>query len=402
MTANDGTDDARASLRTAVAERLGDVWGGAVELAPVEADGGAVSGRSHVRRFSVARAPAGAPASVVVKLPRGEPNNVFDPRAEDPPTTRFFNEWASLQLLTEVCQGANSEPPAPRFICGNRELGFIVMEDLGAGARLDHALLGGDAAEATRTLVGLFATVGQTHAFTLGRRARFAGILAALGRRAEPPFDPELPRRRRAAFEEALARLDVDPAPGFVDQMVTLREAQDRPGDFDGLVHGDPCPDNCHWAGERVRLLDFERGRFGDVFTDGCYPRVPFPTCWCVGRLPPDSVEQAVEAYRLELVKEAPAAADPARFERGMLEASIRWVWGTLVHWHMPGVLEQDTDWGLATLRQRLLLRFRLLLERLDQSALFPAVAETTRRALETFTTRWSDVPEMAPYPAFR
>ena len=43
-------------------------------------------------------------------------------------------------------------------------------------------------------------------------------------------------------------------------------------------------------------------------------------------------------------------------------------MWGTLVHWHMPGVLEKDSDWGLATLRQRLLLRFRLLLERLEQT----------------------------------
>ena len=181
---------------------------------------------------------------------------------------------------------------------------------MGAGARLDHALLGGDAAEATRTLVGLFATVGRTHAVSSGCRARFESILAALARKAGPPFNPELPRRRRAAFEEALARLEIEPAPGFVDHMVALREAQDRPGDFDALVHGDPCPDNCQWAGERVRLLDFEHGRFGDVFTDGCYPRVPFPTCWCVGRLPPDAVEQAVEAYRRELVKGAPGAAE--------------------------------------------------------------------------------------------
>jgi hypothetical protein len=30
------------------------------------------------------------------------------------------------------------------------------------------------------------------------------------------------------------------------------------------------------------------------------------------------------------------------------------------------------------------------------------AVTETTRRALGAFTTRWSDVPEMPPYAAFR
>jgi Phosphotransferase enzyme family len=407
MTVNRGTADARETLRAAVAERLGEVWGGAVALAPAEADNDAVSGRGHVLRFSLARAPTGSPASVVVKLPRpqnegAEGERPFDPGGDDPATIMFFNEWASLRLITEVCEEANDQPPAPRFLCGSRERGFIVMEDLGAGERLDHALLGGDAAEATRTLVGLFAAVGRMHALTTGCRARFDAILAGLGRRSGPPFDPELSRRRRAAYEDALARLEVEPAPGFVEQMLALREGQDRPGDFDVLVHGDPCPDNCHRAGESVRLVDFEHGRFGDAFTDGCYPRVPFPTCWCVGRLPPDAVERAVHAYRGELVKGAPMATDESRFERGMLEASIRWVWGTLVHWHMPGVLEEDSDWGLATLRQRLLLRFRLLLERLEHSALFPAVTETTRRTLNAFTTRWPEVPEMSSYAAFR
>jgi hypothetical protein len=415
MTVNESTSDARETLRAVVAERLGAVWGGLVALTPAEAGSGTVSGREHVLRFSVTRAPAGAPTSVVVKLPRqqqvggegeksqgSEKQRPFDPRADDPPTIMFFNEWASLQLLTEVCREADAEPPAPRFFCGSHELGFIVMEDLGAGARLDQALLGSDAAEATRTLVGMFAAVGRTHAVTLGCRARFESILAALGRRAGPPFDPEVPGRRRAAFEEALARLEVEPAPGFIDQMLALRASQDRPGDFDALVHGDPCPDNCHWARERVCLLDFEHGRFGDAFTDGCYPRVPFPTCWCVGSLPPDAVERAVDAYRCELVKVAPAAADPGRFERGMLEGSIRWVWGTLVDWHMPGVLEKDRNWGLATVRQRLLQRFRLLLERLEQSATLPAVTETTRRTLAALTTRWPDLPEMPSYTAFR
>lgn len=241
MTLDEGTGEASETLRAAVAERLGAVWGGTVVVAPAQAGGGLVSGRGHVLRLAVARGPAGAPTSVVVKLPRrrtdsgrtdsrdGEPERAFDPLAEDPQTIMFFNEWASLQLLTDVCREANSDPPAPRFFCGSRALGFIVMEDLGAGGRLDHALLGGDPADATRTLTALFAAVGRTHALTLGCRARFEGILVALSRKAGPPFDPELARRRRAAYEETLALLGVEPAPGLVEQMLALREAQDQP-----------------------------------------------------------------------------------------------------------------------------------------------------------------------------
>src|SRR5687767_1934873 len=107
MTLNEATGDAWEILRAAAAERLGDVWGGTVALARVDPDGGRVSGRNHVRRFSVARAPAGAPDTVVLKLPRRHVDNErpegqvvneapqFDPLAEDPPTVMFFNEWAS-------------------------------------------------------------------------------------------------------------------------------------------------------------------------------------------------------------------------------------------------------------------------------------------------------------------
>ena len=92
MTVNEDPGDTSETLRAAVAEQLGAAWGGAVSLAPADAGGGAVPGRGHVLRFSVARAPAGAPASVVVKLPRrhannekgesqdGEEKRVFDPQ----------------------------------------------------------------------------------------------------------------------------------------------------------------------------------------------------------------------------------------------------------------------------------------------------------------------------------
>jgi hypothetical protein len=59
MTFNERTGDALDNLRAAAAERLGDVWGGTVALERADVGRGTVSGRSHVLRFSLVRAPAG-------------------------------------------------------------------------------------------------------------------------------------------------------------------------------------------------------------------------------------------------------------------------------------------------------------------------------------------------------
>src|SRR5262249_12082151 len=159
----------------------------------------------------------------------------------------FLNEWASLQLLTELAPGV-----APRFLGGDRDLGFLIMEDLGSGPGLDDALLGDDPARAADMLVGLFETVGRMHALTLRQRARFEALRG--------PVERE-PSTLQDEVTRALSRLDIEPAPGFF-------AALEPPCDLDALVHGDPCPDNCRRAGDRVVLFDFEHARFGDPFTD--------------------------------------------------------------------------------------------------------------------------------------
>jgi hypothetical protein len=72
------------------------------------------------------------------------------------PASRLFNEWAGLQFLGEV---GGDPPPAPRLYGGDRQADIFLMEDFGTGTRLDHALLGLDAAAAARTLVALSGTV---------------------------------------------------------------------------------------------------------------------------------------------------------------------------------------------------------------------------------------------------
>ena len=78
-----------------------------------------------MRRLHVESARADTPPSVVVKRPRLADGETFDARSELPETTKFFTEWACLQLLNEIAADA-----APRFYGGDAERGLLVMEDL--------------------------------------------------------------------------------------------------------------------------------------------------------------------------------------------------------------------------------------------------------------------------------
>ena len=86
-----------ATLHRAVERSLTIAWRGVVRLGRDDGDG--IEGNTHVRRLHVESAPANAPTTVVVKRPRLDDGETFDPRSERPETTKFFTEWACLQLL---------------------------------------------------------------------------------------------------------------------------------------------------------------------------------------------------------------------------------------------------------------------------------------------------------------
>lgn len=383
-----------STLRAAIERILGDVWKGDVAVAAIGAVG--LAERTHVHRLRIVAAPQGAPPTVILKLPRLPEGETFDVASDRPAVHRFFNEWTCLEFLANVCPVS----PAPRLYGADRELGLLVLEDLGSGESLDQALTSTDRDRAARLLIGLMRSLGHMHADTFGRQARFDELL----RERETTFaaDAGEPRRRRmAAFEAALRNLNVSPPDRFDDEFAEIVERTES-AELAVLVHGDPCPDNCQFDGERMRILDFEHGRFDDAFVDGCYPRIHFPTCWCTSRLPDDVAGEAEAAYRGELARSVPAARDDERFERAMVDASVLWAWTTFAGWHMPSVLEHDHQWGLVTVRQRVLFRLGLILEMLERGGWYPAIARATRSVRDLLAQRWRDVNAMPFYEAFR
>ena len=387
----------------AVEESLLEHFGGPVHLSEPEPLTG--SNRSRVARCRVLEGPSTAPGTVIIKRAGGAGNDadVYNPDQSSPmsPAWRLFNDWAGTQFLSSL---PGETALAPRFYCGSRALGFIVLEDLGDGESLADILLAGNAPRAEAGLLAMAGTLGRMHAASAGRFEQFAALRTALGpvTLADQSYLGPDVRVYLEQVRNACEAIDF-PLPLAVKEEVeaiiaTIEQAEG----FLVYTHGDPCPGNdCCSAGD-LRLFDFEFGLFRHALLDGVYWRVPFPTCWAANRVPLPLVRRLDEIYRRELAKGCPAAHDDERYGRAMVEACAYWTLRT-TGWHLPGALKEDEQWGIASLRQRVLAHLRAFAE---TSAEFndhlPVIAGTCRQLAQRLQALWPEVEEMPLFPAFR
>ena len=135
--------------------------------------------RTNVYRFNVLNEPLDAPKSVIVKQVKSSREGTYNPDKATIPAWTLFNEWASLQFMSDIA--AHETSLGPRFYGGDRAAGLIVMEDLGRGIRLDQLLMGNDPVVARTALVDFATMHGKLHALTIGRHSEFQNLREALG-----------------------------------------------------------------------------------------------------------------------------------------------------------------------------------------------------------------------------
>lgn len=385
-------------FRLIAEKHLTEAWGGPVRLSDPET----LQERAHVVRCMVSEAPGEAPTSVILKGPRLRDGQHYDPEAADPtaPAQDLFDDWAGLQFLSQV---AEAELIAPRFYAGDRALGFFLMEDLGEGPSPADVLLGDEAATAETTLLEIMQRLGQLHAHTIGWRENYEQLRAQLG-----PYqvDPERYARLAANFRETLEKLAVPLRPSAAADLDRVSAALGDPGPFLAFTHNDPCPDNWRRAADgRLRLFDFERGQFQQALLDGVYGTFHFPTCWCVGRLPARLVAQMEATYRAELIRGCPAAAEEQLFRPAVVEACAFWMlkWATSEWRGLLKVLEDDITWGLATVRQRWLMRSDIFVQLTQTTGYLESLGATFADLAVYLRGRWPpEANDVLPYPAFR
>jgi hypothetical protein len=210
-----------------------------------------------------------------------------------------------------------------------------------------------------------------------------------------------LPARVRAAAGQAAtigvaapARLDADVA-AVVAAITADRHAVFSPGDV--------CPDNNLLSDVGVRFLDFEESGFHSAFLDAAYIRMPFSTCWCVFRLPPDLSAAAESAYRAQASLAVPELADDAIWARGLRLAVAAWTLSSttwLLRRALPADVPMNPDAESPLARQLVRYRWQTLAADLEAAGELPALAELMR-GLIAATTGWH-APELPAYPALR
>lgn len=358
--------------------------------------------RNHVWRCRLSEENHALPASVIIKQ--------VDPAGYDPAnldswaTQRFFSDWIGAQFLSEVCGDSHH---SAHFLGGNRELGFVVLEDLGEHSSLVQPLLEGDADSATQALFAFATRLGRLHADTFGRQAEFIAILRALSPQAADRMEQMAARTESdwgdnsKKLTRLLAEIGVQLNGSDLQDMGDVINDIAHPDQFAVFIHSDPCPDNVfYWNGE-TKLIDFEFAKFGHALRDGLYGRVPFPTCWCANRVPNEIVRGMESVYRAELATTCKAARDDEMFDSALVAACGFWTLHTL-DWHLEGALKGDSEWGIATIRARILTRLDMFVSTAMEQNRLPAMSAAMTDLRTHLRDRWPESEPLPLYPAFR
>jgi hypothetical protein len=330
------------------------------------------------------------PSSLIIKKVEASSYHPEDPNSWD--TIRFSNDWMGSQFLSAL---PSQFKHSPHFYGGDRAVGLIILEDVQHHARLVESLLGRDRTQAERALWQYSTCLGQLHADTIGKAAKFEELFQTIASQVKPIRETVNIHLHQLILE----RLGVYPDRNWLRDLEAIEEAMNDPGDFLAYIHTDACPDNVLDTGEVLRLIDFETGRFGHALIDAAYGRMMFPSCWCANRLPHATVQQMEDTYRLILSHQCLAAQDDRIFESALVKSCGFWLLYTLAR-HLESALKKDSNWGIATTRQRILARLEAFIITSQEFNHLAGLRGTSNQLLDLLRQRWSGVPPLPYYPA--
>ncbi|MET9019825.1 hypothetical protein ABZV93_07570 [Actinopolymorpha sp. NPDC004070] len=366
-----------------------------------------VDGHAHVARLVLAGAPF--PSAVVKVAHRGD-DGEFDRAGTDfwSPANRLWNEWCGLEFLSCVPGGAGT----PAFYGGDAELGFILIEDLGADHSLAHVLLRESAEQARAGLAGYVDALARVHVATFERAEQYTRLRARFGTSAKGEGIGHDVRTRLAPV---LADLDPGLATAVDEAALTavdwIEEVLADPT-WQAYSPNDCCPDNNHVGADgTVRLFDLEFGGFRHALLDLAYVRTVMPTCWCVRRLPDGMPEVLVARYRRRLA-EAGREVDGTRgtdFDAALDASSAYWALWSLT-WMTPRAIAaegaergrfDEWDFDLPSHRELFVLRLDNLADAGRRQPRLAPLADLAGRIQAVARRAWPGVALLPIYPAF-
>ncbi len=253
------------------------------------------------------------------------------------------------------------------------------------------------------SLAGLFCFAPRSgNEASVGRQAEFNSLRQRYGQ-PQPFLDRAWHEQRCAALADMLADAQVKAPAGLDDDLSEVLTVADA-GRYPVFSPGDICPDNNLLTGRGLQVFDFEGASYHSVFLDAAYTVMPFATCWCVFRLPPQIRDEIESAFRGEVIAPYPALCDDEVWRPGLRRAAALWTidMTTLV---LPTLGSADRAMHpvrrpVPTMRQLLRYRWQWLVEQLESADDLPALAQAMRGLLEA-TGHWN-VESMPAYPPWR
>jgi hypothetical protein len=367
--------------------------------------------RNRIIRVFVKEDNQGIPCSFIVKQTTKEGYDPNDRYAQA--TVMHFNDWAGTEFLSSLF-AEDTMSLSPRYYGGDTGMGFI-MEDLGTqkssilfngeeipiDANLLPVLFHGSAQQAEESLLAWMKCLGNLHVATIGKEAEYEKIRNRLGNRKQSSRQVRADWLRDfiPRIEDAFTTIEFKPEKHFYDELKSLCDTIENPGPFLAYTHGDTCPDNCSYVNGKVRLIDFEMSSYQHALLDAVYPRIGFPTCGWSNALPCSTIEKLENAYREQLVKGCPEAAEDNIFKRGLIDACS--IWGMIILNTLTDSVEEDRPWGVSTSRNRILTRLEILARIDNEFNHLPSIIGTASRLASTLCDIWPDSDTLPIYPAF-
>ncbi len=364
----------------------------------------------RIYRFKLLERPEGVPASVVVKQDK-----------------EILTEWACLEFLSEEM---GEDCTVPRFYGGERDIPFIVIEDMGNGHDLYKILRGDDIKSAKTVLIEFAKALGKIHASSIGKVDNFRRIrnsIEHIDRQKTSPKDPYCDYTEK--LTEICDAAGIEPYPEAFEELRTLVRFLDPCNPFHALTHADLCPVNVYHSTtkKKVYVFDYAGGHFQHVLVDGFQIRVHLDFHLEVSRFPDDIMLEMENTYRTTLAAGCSQAQDDTWFYQGVIEAcvyeTIRCIYR---FWEPPqavfsnvlrkkeasdygddyAALKTDDNynhWGLPAVRRRVFYRLGMLAQLTEEHGYLQALGATARKIQDKFRSIWpSEVRQMPLYSVFR
>ncbi len=354
--------------------------------------------RNLLLRATIANPPADLPRTLIVKKVISEHYDPDDVNSWD--SMRFLKDWAGAAFLSQV---APESAHGPRFYGGDRALGLILLEDMGAThGSLVGPLLGVDIDGAEAALFHFAERLAQMHVDTWHKEAEFYAVVTTLNSQlATSMQESDNFTERIAKVTAQITALGVTLPTELDDELAALAAVVVAPGPFTVYRHGDSCPDNFFWQGMTLRLIDFEFGHMGHALSDLAYGRMIFPTCWCCNRVPPSVIDEMERRYRRIFAQCYPTILDDAIWGRAMSEVCGIWLIETL-SWLLETSLTEDREWGISTIRPRIMAQLTAFIETSSALGHLPAWRTVAEQLQSVLQERWPDLEPLPFYPALR